>query len=142
MMALVLKVAGNVDSWCGRCKLMLAHTIEAMVGSEVARVHCNTCNTQHAYKPFPPGEAPKQVRAREESGRGLTAGKVRASHYQELLKGRDPAMAKRYSPKETFKAGDVVEHVTFGIGVATALKEGGKIEVLFQDGAKVLVHGK
>ena len=27
-----LKPGGNVDSWCGKCSMMLAHTIEAMVG--------------------------------------------------------------------------------------------------------------
>lgn len=138
-----VKVGGNVDSWCGRCNLMLAHTVEAMVGDKPARVHCNTCGAQHNYKPFKPGEAPRQVREREERGpRGPQPGQARASHYQELLKGRERAMARRYSPKETFKPGDLVEHPSFGLGVATALKDATKIEILFEDGAKVLVHGR
>lgn len=137
------KVGGNVDSWCGRCKLTLAHTIEAMVGGEPARVHCNTCRSQHNYKPFPPGEAPRQVREREERGpSGPRAGNARASHYHELMKGKNPALQKRYSPKDKFAPGDVVVHPTFGLGVATALKDTSKIEILFVDGARVLVHGK
>jgi hypothetical protein len=137
------KVGGNVDSWCGRCNMMLAHTIEAIVGDKPARVHCNTCQAQHNYKPFRPGEAPRQVREREERGpRGPQAGHARPSHYKELLKGRELAMARRYSPKETFKPGDLVEHPSFGLGVATALKDTTKIEVLFEEGAKVLVHGR
>ena len=138
-----LKVGGNVDSWCGKCNLMLAHTIEAMVGDKPARVHCNTCRSQHGFKPYKPGEAPRQVRERQERGPlGPQPGKVRASHYQELLKGRNMALAKRYSPKDKYAPGDVVEHPTFGVGVATALKDATKIEVLFEDGAKVLVHGR
>lgn len=139
----VLKVGGNVDSWCGKCNLMLAHTIEAMVGDKPARVHCNTCQSQHGYKPYKPGEAPRQVREREERGpMGPQPGKARASHYQELLKGKNMALAKRYSPKDKYAPGDVVEHPSFGVGVATALKDGTKIEVLFEDGPKVLVHGR
>jgi hypothetical protein len=138
----MLKVGGNVDSWCGKCGMMLAHTIEAMVGDKPARCHCNTCQSQHNYKPYAPGEAPRQVREREERGpRGPVAGHARASHYKELLKGRELAMAKRYSPKDKYKPGDLVEHASFGLGVATALKDN-KIEVLFEEGAKVLVHGR
>ena len=32
------KIGGTIDSWCGKCKLILAHTIEAMVGDKPARV--------------------------------------------------------------------------------------------------------
>lgn len=137
------KVGGYVESWCGKCKLMLGHTIEAMVEGEPARVQCNTCKSQHSYKPFRPGDAPKQVRAREERGHvGPQPGKARASHYQELMKGKNLALAKRYSPKDKFVPGDVVQHPTFGVGVATANKDGSKIEVLFEEGPRVLVHGR
>ena len=120
---------------------MLGHTIEAMVGNVPARVQCNTCKSQHSYKPYRPGDAPRQVREREERGpRGPAPGKVRASHYSELLKGKNLALAKRYSPKDKFAPGDLVQHPSFGLGVATANKDGSKIEVLFEEGPKVLVH--
>jgi len=138
----MLKVGGNVDSWCGKCGMMLAHTIEAMVEGKPARCHCNTCQSQHNYKPFAPGEAPRQVRERESSGRtGPSAGQAKASHYKDLMKGRELAMAKKYSPKDKYAPGDLVQHPNFGLGVATALKDN-KIEVLFEEGAKVLVHGR
>ena len=138
----MLKVGGNVDSWCGKCGMMLAHTIEAMVGDKPARVQCNTCHSQHGHKPYKPGEAPRQVREREERGpRGPSVGQAKASHYKELLKGRELAMAKRYSPKDKYAPGDLVEHPSFGLGIATALKDN-KVEVLFEEGAKVLVHGR
>lgn len=123
--------------------MMLAHTIEAIVSGEPARVHCNTCQSQHGYKAFPPGEAPRQVRQREERGpSGPQPGKARASHYQDLMKGKNPALTKRYSPKDKYAPGDLVQHPSFGLGVATALKDTTKIEVLFEEGPKVLIHGK
>lgn len=139
----MLKPGGNVDSWCGKCKLILAHTIEAMVGDKPARVHCNTCKAQHSYKPFEPGESPGQVRKREAGGSPVPQpGKSRASRYQTLLKGKNMAEARRYSPKDSYEPGDVVEHPTFGVGVTIAVRDGTKIEVLFDDGSKVLVHGR
>ena len=139
----MLKPGGDIDSWCGECKLILAHTIEAMVGDKPARVHCNTCKAQHSYRPYEPGEARRRVRAREAGGSlGPQPGKSRASRYQTLLKGKNMALAKRYSPKDNYAPGDVVEHPSFGVGVAIALKDGTKIEVLFDDGSKVLIHGR
>ena len=138
------KIAGNADSWCGRCKLMLAHTVETMEGSTPGRVHCNTCGSQHGFKPYLPGEAPRQVKAREraaETGRPLPT-KAKPSDYDTLMRNRDVGAARTYSPKATFAVGDVVKHPTFGLGVTTALKDATKVEVLFPQGAKILIHGR
>ena len=138
-----LKPGGNIDSWCGTCKMMLAHTIEAMVGEKPARVHCNTCKTQHAYKAHKPGESAKKTRVREAGGTvPPAAGKARATQYQKLLKGKDIAQAKRYSTKDNYTAGDVLDHPSFGVGVTTAVKDANKIEVVFEGGVKVLVQGR
>ena len=56
--------------------------------------------------------------------------------------GRDMSAARRYSPKEKFAPGDVVNHPSFGVGVAVVLKDATKIEVIFPEGSKVLVHGR
>jgi len=144
-MAGPFKIAGTVDAWCGRCKLMLVHTIETIDGGTPGRVHCNTCGSQHGYKPYLPGEAPRQVRSREraeETGRAPQAGKVKASHYDELMKNRDGSLSPTYSPKLKLNVGDVIRHPAFGVGVTTALKDGSKAEVLFPDGPKVLIHGR
>lgn len=145
-MDVMLKPGGNVDSWCGKCKLMLAHTIEAMVGNKPARVHCNTCQAQHSYKPFEPGGSPGQVRKREAAsaagGPGPQPVKGRGNRYQTLLRGKDMAHAKSYSSKDSYTLGDLVQHPSFGFGVATAIKDVTKIEVLFESGPKVLVHGR
>ncbi len=145
-MAGPFKIAGTVESWCGKCKLMLHHTIETIDAAVPGRVHCNTCNSQHAFKPHRPGEAPRQVKAREAAAeRGPRApqpGKVKANHYEELMRGRDINTARAYTPTLKYVSGDVVRHPTFGIGVATALKDSTKIEVLFEIGPKVLIHGR
>ena len=139
------KVAGSADSWCGRCKLILTHTIETLEGGQPGRVHCNTCGSQHTWKPYTPGEAPRQVKAREraaESGRPPPATKSKPSDFDTLMRGRDGSGAPAYSPKLKLAVGDVVRHPTFGIGVTVAMKDSTKAEILFADGPKVLIHGK
>ena len=137
----MLKPGDDVDSWCGTCKLILAHTIEALVDDTPARVHCNTCKAQHRYRPNEPGKARKTVRQRKGAATpGAQTRKARASRYEKLLKGQDISLAKRYSPTGSYVLGDVVEHARFGVGVTTTVKAGNKIEVVFEDGVKMLVH--
>lgn len=142
-----LKVGKFVDAWCSRCGFMLSHTIEAMVGDTIKRVHCNTCNTQHAFRAHAPGEGPSQPRASRSSDdsrprKSGGAGLARASDFDTLMQGRDISTPRRYSPKQTFAPHDVIDHPTFGIGLVTGLKDSHKVEILFRTGAKVLIHGK
>ena len=137
----MLKPGDSVDSWCGKCKLILAHTIEALVDDTPARVTCNTCRAQHKYRPYKPGEAPSTLRKRKAAAAGgPQTRKARASKYEKLLDGQDLSKAKRYSPSGSYELGDVVEHTTFGVGVTTTVKAGSKIEVIFENGVKTLVH--
>jgi hypothetical protein len=136
------QVGGNVDAWCNRCGLMLAHTIEAMVSGTIKRVHCNTCQGQHVYR----GHAPGEGATPKPKGRATTpkksGGTLRASDYDSYLKGREANQTRRYSPRSTFAAGELIDHPKFGLGVATAVKDGGKLDILFPDGPRTLIHGR
>jgi hypothetical protein len=62
------RVGGEVDASCTRCRMELAHTILAMVGTKVARVRCNTCGSDHVYRGTqrPSRSAAAQTRAAAE----------------------------------------------------------------------------
>ena len=127
-------VGKDVDSWCTKCKLMLAHTVESVVGGRITRVHCNTCNGQHAHRakpPAAPGTTKPRVRRDTEP---------KPPNYANLLKGRDPAKARKYATTDRFAVGDLINHATFGLGLVTLLKDVNKIEVVFSEGPKVLLH--
>ena len=139
----MLKLGDTVDSWCGACKLILAHTIDAMDADTPERVHCNTCKAKHKYRPYKPGEGPKKVRPRKAAAPGQSKPrKARASDYQKLLNGKDLSLAKRYSTSNRYAVDDVVDHPSFGIGVTTTVKDGDKIEIVFETGMKTLIHGR
>ena len=133
-------VGKDVDSWCTKCKMVLAHTIEAVVEGRITRVHCNTCGGQHAYRASAPGTA-GAGRARPRAVRKTPTGKATATvPYADLLHGRDASAARPYSPTGRFALNELIRHASFGLGLITALKDANKIEVLFAQGTKTLIH--
>ncbi|MDY7232881.1 hypothetical protein [Hyalangium rubrum] len=142
------KVGGEVDALCTRCKLSLAHTILAMVGTKIARVRCNTCGGDHAYRSAPGTtdrpSASTTSRAssssRSSTPRAEKPEKVVIS-FEEQLAGKDIANAPKYSPKDTYKVDQVIQHPTFGLGLVTVVR-GDKVDIAFKSETKTLVHGR
>ena len=53
----MVKVGGEVDAFCTKCQLTLAHTVHAVVSGRPVKVECNTCHGVHRYRD-PPGGRP------------------------------------------------------------------------------------
>jgi len=142
------KVGKDIDSWCTRCKLMLRHTIEAVVGGKITRVHCNTCGAQHSYRAQPPGQGSATARSRASTAgtrsmrRSTGSSRATVEDYPRMIQGRDQASARRYALTERFHTDDLVSHPSFGLGIVVAEKDGTKIDVLFSTGVKTLLHGR
>ena len=135
-------VGKDVDSWCTRCKLMLRHTIEAVSGDKITRVHCNTCKSQHALRSKPPGKvAPRKTRGTAGGPRGSKDGGMAPDSFEALMRGKDPSSARRYVLADRFKQGELINHSQFGLGVVRSMKGLDKIEVVFADAQRILVHG-
>lgn len=138
----MIKVGGEVDAFCTKCQLTLAHTIHAVVAGRPVKVECNTCHGVHRYKGAlasssgvrSSGTGPRAERPARE--KPATVG------FDELLAARDTSRAQPYSPKKTFALGDVVDHSIFGRGFVSAIRDGGKLEITFRSDVKVLVHGR
>ena len=137
-----IRVGGEVDDHCNKCELNLAHTILAMVGTAVKRVQCNTCSSQHMFR----GEQPLRKNSsfaapRKATTARATKAETKAAGFDELLKGKDLTKARKYSIKETFKVDDVVDHLTFGFGIVSAVRVD-KVDITFKNDVKTLAHGK
>jgi len=130
-------VGGDIDAWCSRCQLVLAHTIHAIVDGKIRRVHCNTCKQQHIFRAHGPGE-----NAERRANSKVRPGARRVLGYEELLGGRSVRDARPYSTRERFEAGAVLAHPVFGLGVVTDTRDGRKIEVRFPEGARTLAQGR
>ena len=130
-----VKTGGEIDAMCNKCKLVLAHTILAMVGTKVARVKCNTCASEHAYRGT---SAPVKRKPRAKSSDKPS--KVILSFAQQI-EGKDVSKARKYNPRATFAPGELIDHPTFGLGIVSVVRDE-KIDVAFKADEKTLVHGR
>jgi hypothetical protein len=133
-----LRAGSNVDAWCTKCRLVLAHTIEAVADGVIKRVQCNTCHGKHQYKAREPGIAKISLAIKAVAPKS----KSKATDFIKLLEGRDLSKAEGYHTARHFTKGDVINHATFGLGVVVDEKDVSKIEVLFETGPKILIHAR
>ncbi len=45
-----MRLGDYIDDHCSRCKRTTDHSVVAMVGEEVVKVMCRTCNSEHKYR--------------------------------------------------------------------------------------------
>lgn len=141
-----LSAGDIIEARCTRCRDILNHRIVAMVEEKVVRVECNTCSGVHNYYPPP---TPKTAKT---PGSAATSKKPAATP---RTARKDPAQADRdewaslrpnmridraitYSMTTKFKVNDVVDHPVFGLGVVKLLIAPNKMQVLFEEGIKLL----
>jgi hypothetical protein len=146
----VPSVGDNIDAYCLKCKLLLAHVILFKVDGAVSRVKCKTCGAEHKYRP-----APGTVKKAEKGERTVTrkaaspkkadAPKAKLSDAQVALqwdlkiRNRQPdAPVRNYSIQETYKINDVINHSKFGVGFVEKILSDKSMSVLFADSVKLL----
>lgn len=136
----MVKVGGEVDAFCTKCELTLAHTVHAVVGGQPVKVECNTCHGVHRFRgALPRSSTPKGAAAR---GERPARAKAEVIGFDTLLAGKRTDAARPYSPKQTFGVDDVVDHPMFGRGFVSAVRDGGKVEITFRSDVKLLIHGR
>jgi hypothetical protein len=128
------RVGGEVDSFCGKCKMLLAHIVLAMVGKTIARVRCNTCGTDHAFRRVPGTSTPASVRSPARGARTAVG-------FAAQIEARGEANARAYSPQATFQVDELIAHPTFGLGIVRAVRRD-KVDVAFKTTERVLIHGR
>jgi hypothetical protein len=127
-------IGEDVKSYCGKCKLTLYHTITIMDGEKVQKVQCNTCKAVHGFRDAP--NKKKATRTRKKA----PAIPLTEAWAQAMKDSKEEA--KKYSIREVFEIGSIIDHPTFGGGIVQAVVDNDKVEVMFENDIKVLVHSK
>lgn len=142
----------DVEAWCTKCRMNLNHRIIAMLGSIIQRVQCLTCNGEHKY--YPPKE--QKVKAPKKSGRVSAADKAKrassaakpspdrargewTTFMKDMPEGENP---RPYKTTEAFKIGAYIAHPVFGTGRVLDIVAAEKMEVIFEEGRKILIFNK
>jgi len=122
----------NIDSYCGKCKLSLDHTIMTMDGETVAKVRCKNCGSMHKFKSPLDLQKARKPRAKKGAGEEATTELVWAAGLA-AAKGKE----RDYSMALEYRIGDIVNHQTFGKGVVMKLYAN-KCDMLFKDRERLM----
>jgi hypothetical protein len=140
-----LSAGDIIESRCTKCREILNHRIVAMVGDKVVRVECNTCGGTHNYYPPPTAKSPKSAGtapAKKSTAAPRAPKKDSGATEREEWNSLRPSMnfekAISYNMNAAFKKGDLIQHPVFGFGVVKQVIIPNKMQVLFEDGIKLL----
>ncbi len=122
-------------SRCSKCKETSNHTIVAMVGDRVARVECNVCGSVHNHR------GTTVAKPRLSSPRAPTQPRKNRAQVQweNLMAEADPARVIPYHLKTPVRTGDLINHPSFGMGQILATTRPNKMEIIFEQGVKLLL---
>ncbi len=139
--------AGDIiEANCTRCRSLMNHTIVAMVGEQVVKVECNTCHSVHKYREKSEKKSLSSVTAVRKAAAVQRAPKQtpvqdEGEEWKFSCDGRDRSQALAYELKGSYKVNDLLDHPVFGLGVVKTVIGPNKMEVLFQNGRKLLRCG-
>jgi hypothetical protein len=111
----IFAVGQRVDKLCTVCEVERGHVVASVTKrGQVSRVSCPICGTRSTFK---------------------TDAKTSGS--------RTSAQAGApYDPKRMYRTGQTMMHPSFGFGEVTAVIEAQKIDVLFADRLRRMIHGR
>ena len=108
------KVGERVEKFCAACGEERGHVVASVTKrGTISRVSCPQCGTRSSYKA---GDAPGERPAAKASA--------------------------PYDPARTYRVGQSMTHPVFGPGEVTAVVEPMKIDVLFSDRLRRLIHAR
>lgn len=138
-----MSVGSELDSYCGKCKLLLNHVVTAMVDGDPRRVRCLTCQSEHNHRlPKAKSSTTRKKREPRSSAAKAASSSTRAATRWSAAMAATSSDSRKYSIYEVFQANDVVDHATFGKGVVIEVLGPDRIITLFEDGEKMLMQGR
>jgi len=135
------EVAKETLSYCTSCKMDLNHIIVAMKGDRIAKVQCLTCKKEHVYRAPKGITEPPKKKGKKKSEAGEKTDTSVEAEWLKLMETHKDLPFKAYSMKGHFALGDKINHPNFGEGIVGKLIYPNKLEVIFKNDIKVLIHG-
>lgn len=131
MQNVTLAVGDPIEGRCTKCRKNTPHLIVSLDGQDPDKVQCTRCERQHKYRP---PTVPKKAAAR----RTVDPKEAERKEWQKLQPDMDPAKAKDYSMTAAYRVDVLIKHPVFGLGVVQRVVGPQKVEVLFEEGRKMM----
>jgi len=123
-------VGDIIDARCSKCHTITNHLIVAIVDTKPVNVECNTCKGVHRYR------APVVVR--QTTKRASDAPTVKQEEWDALRCSVSKIVAKEYDMDMAYRVGAIIKHQKFGFGLVQRLVGNRKMEILFDEGKKMM----
>ncbi|MBN2010634.1 hypothetical protein JW960_14910 [candidate division KSB1 bacterium] len=140
---MVTKAIGQeIEAYCGKCKNETIHLITAMQGAQIDKVMCKICMSYHKFRA---GTSAVPVIRKQKTVSKPTKGssmKTRRTKTAKLLEAADIDSAINYKMSSTYEVDEAINHKTFGLGIVKDVVDDQKINVLFEDGERLLVQNR
>ncbi|MDZ7319714.1 MAG: hypothetical protein ONB11_11190 [candidate division KSB1 bacterium] len=141
-------IGQEIEAFCRKCKTDTFHVITALNQDKIDKVMCKQCMSYHKYRPSATASelaAPKKAKKTptpivQRESEEKPARRARRDKWSRLLDGMDFGMAIEYDMNRVYALEMPIHHKIFGFGVVKNVISDQKIEVLFQDGEKILVQ--
>lgn len=145
-MATLPPVARSVYVFCKKCDTDRYFKVITHTTSTTAKLKCEVC---HCHRNYSLGEEKKDyVPPKKKPATAASAAKAATkaankaeSAWNQMKESYKGPQAVAYAISQNFKDQQSLEHPTFGLGFVTKA-HAHKIEVVFADGVKELLHGR
>ena len=127
------KVATNFYYDCKKCGKETFHVVLAHSAEDSAKLECEICGSKKTYK-LP--KNPARARTKKASVRSSAASAW--AMFDKKIGSEDKST---YKMNQIYEPETAIDHVKFGIGYVKSVTSG-KIEVVFQDAIRLLVHNR
>ncbi len=126
-----LSAGDPIQARCTKCRKNSDHILVSLADEAPEQVQCTLCSRQHKYRPPTTPKKPGVKRA-------LNLKDAERQEWSTLRPGMDNAKASDYSMTAAYKEKSLINHPVFGLGLVQRVVGTQKIEVLFEDGRKIL----
>lgn len=126
-----LSVGDPIEGRCTKCRKNTDHVIVTLAEDGPGKVQCTVCSREHKYRP--PTAARKSA-----ARRTIDPKEAERQEWQALQPTMDSAKATAYSMDAAYKVNALISHPKFGLGVVQRVVGPQKMEVLFEDGLKMM----
>ncbi|RMD94547.1 MAG: hypothetical protein D6813_02050 [Calditrichaeota bacterium] len=126
------EVGQELLAFCKKCKADMVHVVTVVKGGAIKKVMCKGCFNTHTYQA--PSKSLSKKRARTKTS------SRKSQSWTTLMGDIEENEVVEYDFSKDLSNVKAIRHKQFGVGVITKVISSNKIEVLFHDEKKILVH--
>ena len=138
MTKISLSEGSSIEARCTKCRKNSNHLIVSMNDSKPDKVQCTTCEHQHNYKPPVVRKTAAETLVTKNKEMKRKKSENERKEWNALKPDMANKKAQSYSMTATYKVKSLINHPVFGLGHVQRVVGPQKIEVLFEDGLKMM----